>query len=67
MKQKLQNMLCDLQDFKRDRISLQQEYVEERLLRSLAIYERDVDSTYKYLHTKKGISVLKKLNRNNGV
>ena len=62
-KNELAEMLKDLDDHKRDKGQLLEHYISERLAKSLANYQADLEEDYNYLLKKDSKRVLKILNR----
>ena len=58
----LEYAIHELDQYKRNRDELLLAYVGERLNKSLQAYSEELNSSIKYLNTKKDIMVLKKLN-----
>ena len=62
-KDKLYNILDELQCYKGSRIELLAQCVQERLDTALDAYKHALDSSCEYLAKKNELTVLKKLNR----
>lgn len=60
----VRHMICDLQKYKghtREELMLQN--VSERLSKSLAVYNKELDQSMKYLARKNELRMIRKLNK----
>ena len=62
-KSKLYNILNDLKQHQRDRSTIMEESVQERLNKSLNEYNKSIADSYNYLTYRNSLRVMKKLNR----
>ena len=61
MKQKLFHMLNTLQEYRRDKDTLMQQYVTERLDRSFSQYDKELQQSIQFLTRKHEKSLLKRM------
>lgn len=62
-KSKLYNILNDLKQHQRDRSTIMEESVQERLNKALNEYNKSIADSYNYLTYRSSLRVMKKLNR----
>ena len=63
MKQKLFYMLNDLKEYKQDKSTLMQTYVSERLDKSFAVYEEELQKSILFLKRKHEKSLIKRIKK----
>ena len=59
----LATIITDLKKYKRDKKSLMETYVNQRLNQSLRTYYRELSEAIKYLEDKDAMNVARKLNK----
>lgn len=59
----LNGMIKDLSNHKRDRYSLMEFYINDRLSKSLDVYYKELYDSLSYLSKKEGIRILKEYNK----
>ena len=63
MKQRIMNMLSQLQEYKRDKTMLMEIYVSERLDKSFAVYDQQLTQSIDFLTKKHEKSLVKRIQK----
>ncbi len=60
---KFDNLIQELQMYKRPKNQLEQYYIQSRLNKSLEVYLDDIQKSIDLMSTKDGIKVIKRINK----
>ena len=60
---KFDNLIQELQMYKRPKNQLEQYYIQSRLNKSLEVYLDDIQKSIDLMNTKDGIKVIKRINK----
>lgn len=60
---KFDNLIQELQMYKRPKNQLEQYYIQSRLNKSLEVYLDDIQKSIDLISTKDGIKVIKRINK----